>query len=154
MVSCMPSAVTTSITQPMIPAMPARERPLFLPISRRFHFVTVEAFRKRPRVVREKFVFRTVGTSVRSAWLAGSFRIFRQESHVTAAINSTLRAAAMKTTGSSKWVNSTVASGTTPTLKVAATLARNGYQYRCIVTDAEGGWTVSAVATLTVVAAE
>ena len=54
-----------------------------------------------PLVVREKFVFLTLGTSVRSAWLAGSFRILRQESQVTNTITSTDSAAVMKTMGSS-----------------------------------------------------
>ena len=38
----------------------------------------------------------------------------------------------------------------TDTLTVTATAARNGYKYRCIVTDAYGNETVSETATLTV----
>ena len=38
----------------------------------------------------------------------------------------------------------------TDTLTVTATVARNGYKYRCIVTDANGNETVTDYATLTV----
>ena len=38
----------------------------------------------------------------------------------------------------------------TDTLTVTATIARNGYKYRCIVSDSYGNETISETATLTV----
>ncbi|MCC8102678.1 MAG: leucine-rich repeat protein, partial [Clostridiales bacterium] len=51
------------------------------------------------------------------------------------------------------WYNQTGSSTgfNTATLKVNATSARNGYLYRCIVTDGDGNSVTSSVATLTVV---
>lgn len=48
------------------------------------------------------------------------------------------------------WRNSTTGGHDTPTLSVQGVLARNGYQYRCIVTDYAGNVVVSDAATLTV----
>ena len=53
-----------------------------------------------------------------------------------------------KSTGSSGWSNSS--SGKTNTLTVEALSYRNGYQYRCKITDAEGNTVVSDVVKLTV----
>ncbi|MBR4863253.1 MAG: hypothetical protein IKU07_01650, partial [Oscillospiraceae bacterium] len=53
-------------------------------------------------------------------------------------------------TGSSKWVNTTMTGYNTDTLSVAATTGRNGYKYRCVITDAYGNVTISEEATLTV----
>lgn len=52
----------------------------------------------------------------------------------------------------SNWNNSSSATAgyNTDTLQVAATAARNGYQYRCVVTDGNGNTTTSEAATLTV----
>lgn len=49
------------------------------------------------------------------------------------------------------WVNSSSATVgyNTDTLQVSVTRQRNGYQYRCIVTDGNGNSTTSSVATLT-----
>jgi hypothetical protein len=49
-----------------------------------------------------------------------------------------------------KWFDTTMAGYKTAELTVTATKARNGYKYRCIVTDAYGNETVSEVAVLTV----
>jgi len=49
-----------------------------------------------------------------------------------------------------KWFYTTMEGYATNTLTVTATASRNGYKYRCIVTDAYGNETVSETATLTV----
>ena len=49
-----------------------------------------------------------------------------------------------------KWFYTTMEGFDTATLTVTATASRNGYKYRCIVTDAYGNETVSETATLTV----
>ena len=51
---------------------------------------------------------------------------------------------------SSAWATTTVSGNKTNTITVSATTTRNGYQYRCVVTDADGIQTISAGATLTV----
>lgn len=48
------------------------------------------------------------------------------------------------------WENTTMEGATTDTLTVGATTARNGYQYRCIITDNYGNSMISDAATLTV----
>ena len=48
------------------------------------------------------------------------------------------------------WKNSTATGCKTATLEITATEARNGYQYRCIVTDKDGNSVTSEPATLTV----
>ena len=48
------------------------------------------------------------------------------------------------------WYNTKLEGYNTATLSVPAPLARNGYQYRCVVSDGNGSEKVSAVATLTV----
>ncbi|MBQ1317532.1 MAG: hypothetical protein IIY46_08650, partial [Lachnospiraceae bacterium] len=57
-----------------------------------------------------------------------------------------------KIAGKTKWYNSS--SSTTgynqPELQITATPARNGYEYRCIVTDLAGNEAISQAATLTV----
>ena len=52
------------------------------------------------------------------------------------------------------WKNSTVVSADSPTLKLTATTARNGFQYRCVLTDKFGNKVYSNVATLMVVTQE
>ena len=49
-----------------------------------------------------------------------------------------------------KWTNCSVGAPTTAILSVIATQYRNGYQYRCIVTDSSGNAVASDAATLTV----
>jgi hypothetical protein len=49
-----------------------------------------------------------------------------------------------------KWFFTTMEGFATDTLTVTATAARNGYKYRCIVTDAYGNETISEEAVLTV----
>ena len=53
-------------------------------------------------------------------------------------------------TPSGNWTNSPATGNKTATLKVPATASRNGYQYRCIITDAAGNTLNSNAATLTV----
>jgi hypothetical protein len=52
--------------------------------------------------------------------------------------------------GTGDWANTTLSGYNTATLSVPAPLARNGYQYRCVVSDGNGSQKTSAVATLTV----
>ena len=54
-----------------------------------------------------------------------------------------------RSSGSGSWANATAEGNKTATLKVPATAARNGYQYRCAVKNA-GGTSYSSAATLTV----
>ena len=54
-----------------------------------------------------------------------------------------------RTSETGSWYNSTAASATTANMRIKATAARNGYQYRCKVTNA-AGTTISDVVTLTV----
>lgn len=54
-------------------------------------------------------------------------------------------------TGSSGWKTTKTSGYTTKTLTVSAEAERNGYQYRCIITDRYGNKVVSSAATLTVV---
>ncbi|MBQ4504549.1 MAG: hypothetical protein II983_02665, partial [Firmicutes bacterium] len=56
----------------------------------------------------------------------------------------------IKTGSNKKWINSTIASGKTNSLEVNATNGRNGYQYRCIITDTYGNTITSETAKLTV----
>ena len=49
-----------------------------------------------------------------------------------------------------KWFDTTMAGYKTAELTVTATKARNGYKYRCVITDAYGNETISEEATLTV----
>jgi len=51
---------------------------------------------------------------------------------------------------SGNWTNSAAQSATTASLSIGAISARNGYKYRCIITDATGAAVVSDAATLTV----
>ena len=51
---------------------------------------------------------------------------------------------------SSTWATTTVSGNKTATISVPATAARNGYQYRCVVTDVNGSKVHSNAATLTV----
>ncbi len=55
-----------------------------------------------------------------------------------------------RTSSTASWKNSTSTGYNTKTLTVAATTARNGYQYRCRVTDAGGNVVYSSAAKLTV----
>jgi len=52
--------------------------------------------------------------------------------------------------GGTKWFNTTMEGYATETLTVSATLARNGYRYRVIVTDGNGNEAISEIAILTV----
>ena len=52
------------------------------------------------------------------------------------------------TTDGATWKMSTLTGNKTATLSVPVTAARNGYQYRCVVTDASGNTETSAAATL------
>ena len=52
--------------------------------------------------------------------------------------------------GGTKWFYTAMEGYDTATLTVSATVARNGYQYRCIVTDAYGTQVISKAAALTV----
>lgn len=56
-----------------------------------------------------------------------------------------------RTSEAGKWKNSTASSATKKTVKVKGTAARNGYQYRCQITDANGTVIYTDVATLHVV---
>ena len=58
-----------------------------------------------------------------------------------------------RSSASGNWSNTTLTGAKTDTLKVTATAARNGYQYRCKVTDASGNVVYSNAATLTARAA-
>ena len=55
-----------------------------------------------------------------------------------------------RTSSTGTWKNSTLTGHATATLTVAATAARNGYQYRCVVEDANGNKAISNAATLTI----
>ncbi|MBQ2062778.1 MAG: hypothetical protein II458_08950 [Oscillospiraceae bacterium] len=48
------------------------------------------------------------------------------------------------------WAKTSLTGNKTATLTVKATAVRNGYQYKCLITDANGKKTYSSVATLTV----
>ena len=52
--------------------------------------------------------------------------------------------------GGTGWKNSTLTGAKTATMSVPVTAARNGYQYRCVITDANGVKTTSDAAALTV----
>ncbi|MBR6627729.1 MAG: BspA family leucine-rich repeat surface protein [Lachnospiraceae bacterium] len=56
-----------------------------------------------------------------------------------------------RTSASSIWKNSGMTGATTDSITVQGTTARNGYQYRCIVTDGTGKQVTSNAATLTVI---
>lgn len=58
-----------------------------------------------------------------------------------------------RTSASGSWKNSGAASATTANFSVKGTTARNGYQYRCKVTDSQGNVVYSNAATLTVTTA-
>ena len=51
---------------------------------------------------------------------------------------------------SAKWAATTVEGNKTSTIKVPVTTERNGYQYRCVITDADGNKITSKAVTLTV----
>ena len=51
---------------------------------------------------------------------------------------------------SSSWASTSVTGNKTATITVSATTARNGYQYRCVITDANGNVVNSDAVTLTV----
>ncbi len=50
----------------------------------------------------------------------------------------------------STWANSSASGNKTKTLKVAITAGRNGQQYRCIITDADGNSVISDAGSLIV----
>ena len=51
---------------------------------------------------------------------------------------------------SSNWLNTGLTGATTATLSVPAIASRNGYRYRCVITDAQGNTLISDTASLTV----
>ena len=55
-----------------------------------------------------------------------------------------------RTSATGTWKNSSMTGATTNSITVQGTLARNGYQYRCIVTDGSGNQLISNGAALTV----
>ena len=57
-----------------------------------------------------------------------------------------------KIVNKTKWYNSSSSTNgyNSPVLEIKGTLARNGYQYRCVITDADGNTLTSDAATLTV----
>ncbi len=55
-----------------------------------------------------------------------------------------------RTSASGTWKSSGATGCSTATLKISATAARNGYQYRCKITDSNGSTAYSNAATLTV----
>ncbi|MBR3769363.1 MAG: hypothetical protein IKL06_02405, partial [Lachnospiraceae bacterium] len=57
-----------------------------------------------------------------------------------------------RNSASGDWKDSGMAGSKTASITVKGTLARNGYQYRCVVTDADGKEVISNGATLTVTA--
>ncbi len=56
----------------------------------------------------------------------------------------------VKTPKGTAWTNTSAAGSRTDTLEVSAVAVRNGYQYRCVVTDRYGGQAASRAAKLTV----
>ncbi len=56
----------------------------------------------------------------------------------------------VKTSSKASWKNTTIAGYKTKTITVGATSARNGYQYRCVITDAAGNKVTSKTVKLTV----
>ena len=55
-----------------------------------------------------------------------------------------------RTSSTGTWKNSGATGCSTATLSIEATAARNGYQYRCVVEDANGNKAISNAATLTI----
>ena len=55
-----------------------------------------------------------------------------------------------KKVGATTWTNSGMTGATTNSITVQGTKARNGYQYRCVITDRNGNKVTSNGATLTV----
>lgn len=55
-----------------------------------------------------------------------------------------------RTSASGSWKNSTDSGASTDTLSVSARASRNGYQYRCKITDSAGNVIYSDAATLKV----
>lgn len=89
-------------------------------------------------------------------------KITKQPESVTAALGSTV-SFHVEATGegltyqwqwkagnTSTWRDTTVSGNTTDTITLEATAARNGYQYRCVITDANGNKVYSDEAKLTV----
>lgn len=60
----------------------------------------------------------------------------------------------VKTSSSASWKNATFAGNTGKTLKVPATVARNGYQFRCRITNRYGNSVYTSAAKLTVIKAK
>ena len=56
-----------------------------------------------------------------------------------------------RTSSTGTWKSATATGNKTANLSVSATNSRNGYQYRCKITDADGTVIYSNAATLTVV---
>lgn len=96
---------------------------------------------------------------------ADTVAIYNQPSPVTAAAGSTavfrITATGLvrsyqweyRTSADGSWANATASGNKTRTLKVPATIARNGYQYRCKVTGTDGTVKYSNAAKLTVTGA-
>ena len=58
-----------------------------------------------------------------------------------------------KQSASGGWMNSTASSATTPYFYYTAANYHNGYQYRCVVTDADGNIAISDIGTVTITTA-
>ncbi|MBQ2867702.1 MAG: immunoglobulin domain-containing protein, partial [Firmicutes bacterium] len=59
----------------------------------------------------------------------------------------------IKTAPGKNWIKSTASSGKTASLNINVISGRDGYAYRCVITDGEGNKVTSKSATLTVVKA-
>ncbi len=58
----------------------------------------------------------------------------------------------VKTSSKGSWTDSAMTGAHTSAMTVRGTMARNGYQYRCVITDASGNTVISDAVTLAVVA--
>lgn len=107
----------------------------------------------------------TVGNKVTSGTatltVPAELKITKQPAAVTASAGTTVKFSVTascnglkyqwqyKTPGGS-WNNTTTAGYNTAAVSIAVTSAKNGYSYRCIVTDTSGNKVTSGTATLTV----
>ena len=97
-----------------------------------------------------------------SAKLTVKIKVASQPQSVTAAIGDTANYSVSATgvglayqwqykkPGTTSWVNSTFTGAKTATMSVPVIAARNGYEYRCVITDANGNTVNSSAAMLTV----
>ncbi len=120
-------------------------------------------------VARNGQKYRCVVTDANGATVTSSTAVLKvktkitaQPKDVTAAIGDTARFTVKatgyrltyqwqyKTVDGANWVNSTMTGSDTNSIGVISTAARNGQQYRCVITDGNGNKTYSAAATLRV----